>query len=224
VIDGKAVGKWEEELSAFNSKTLDFKKFKAYLKKKNEVNAKLAAFYQKLVFRKHKLRRYAGRQMSEACFLNRFKEMFGGPEDTIVAIGDWSEGNHHMRFHEPTKGKGFRTMFRKAGYQVFLVDEYLTSARCSFCQSAEGVCEPFKERENPRPWKSGKIPIRGLLRCKTCKRLWNRDTNAALNIWKIAKAAINGEQRPAYLQRGNASFRAAVPWGGVHIGCPNSNL
>lgn len=36
---------------------------------------------------------------------------------------------------------------------------------------------------------------------KTCKRLWNRDTNASLNINKICQEAIAGRNRPEYLKR-----------------------
>ena len=42
----------------------------------------------------------------------------------------------------------------------------------------------------------------GLVRCTTCSRLWNRDKNAASNIFKIAHTHINGHQRPHYLRRG----------------------
>ena len=35
--------------------------------------------------------------------------------------------------------------------------------------------------------------------CSNCARLWNRDVNAASNIWKIADKALSGEERPAYL-------------------------
>ena len=43
----------------------------------------------------------------------------------------------------------------------------------------------------------------GLLRCRTCKRLWNRDLNAAINIYNIAWNALHGYERPIYLQRQN---------------------
>ena len=46
--------------------------------------------------------------------------------------------------------------------------------------------------------------VHGLLRCKTCKKYWNRDVNASSNIWKIAYNAINGMERPEYLRRATA--------------------
>ena len=41
----------------------------------------------------------------------------------------------------------------------------------------------------------------GLLKCKTCCGVWNRDVNSATNIYRIAKNAINGLERPKYLCR-----------------------
>ncbi len=42
----------------------------------------------------------------------------------------------------------------------------------------------------------------GLVKYKECHVLWNREVNAASNIYKIAKNALNGLERPAYLSRG----------------------
>ena len=41
----------------------------------------------------------------------------------------------------------------------------------------------------------------GLLTCKKCSGVWNRDVNSATNIYRIAKNAINGLERPKYLCR-----------------------
>lgn len=40
-----------------------------------------------------------------------------------------------------------------------------------------------------------------LLTCKKCSGVWNRDVNGATNIYRIAKNAINGLERPKYLCR-----------------------
>jgi hypothetical protein len=201
-VDGKRVVEWEAELSAFNRKTTDFTKFKAYIQKKNELNARLAPFYNEYIFRKLKLGSYMRRQIIEARLLLRFKKLFGGPEESIVAIGDFDQ-RKHRKFKEPVKGKGFRTLFRKAGYGVYLVDEFRTSCRCSACG---GECKTFRVCENPRPYRTGSVLRHGLVKCNTCSRLWNRDTNAASNIWKIAVRAIRGEARPDYLTRDRVSL------------------
>ena len=200
VIDGRCVVEWEADMSAYSKKTLNFEAFKVYLKHKNALNIRLAPFYNKYLFRKLKLGSYSRRQITEARMLSRFEKLFGSPQEAVICIGDW-EQKQHRRFKEPVKGKGFRTFFRKAGYKVYLVDEFRTSCRCSACSSEHGVCSTFRECDNPRPYRDGRILRHGLVKCSTCSRLWNRDVNAASNIWKIAQRAISGLARPVYLQR-----------------------
>ena len=146
------------------------------------------------------------RQITEARLLARFNKLFGGPDETIITIGDF-EQRKHRKYKEPVKGKGFRTLFRKAGYGVYLVDEFRTSCRCSACS---GECKTFRWCENPRPFRTGSVLRHGLVKCTTCSRLWNRDTNAASNIWKIAVSAIRGEERPDYLRRARGSISGAT--------------
>ena len=63
----------------------------------------------------------------------------------------------------------------------------------------KGKCEKFREKINVKT--NSKVMIHGLLKCKTCKVLWNRDENSSNNIYKISKCAINGNIRPPYLSR-----------------------
>jgi len=193
----KTVVDLETEISKYNRKTLDIKKFKKYLKKKNETNEKLFEFYKQDIFRKLKLNGYINRIQSEQLMISRFTEKFGSPEDVVIVGGDY-EQKQHMKYKEPVKGKGFRELFRKNGFELYLGDEHKTSCRCSVC---EGECETFRTCENPRPWKDGTITRHGLVRCKTCAVLWNRDENSSCNIFKIAENAINKKTRPTYLCR-----------------------
>ena len=94
-----------------------------------------------------------------------------------------------------------RTLFRQNNYKTYLVDEFRTSCMCSICKTEIGRCEKFQIRENPKPYKSGNILVHGLIKCKTCLGVWNRDVNGATNIHRIAKNAINGLERPKYLCR-----------------------
>ena len=59
--------------------------------------------------------------------------------------------------------------------------------------------------ENPKPYRSGSVLVHGLLKCKSCSGVWNRDCNGATNIYKIVKNAINKIDRPSYLCRRNNS-------------------
>ena len=104
-----------------------------------------------------------------------------------------------MKYKKPTKGKGIRKIFKKNGYEVYLVDEYNTSKLCSKCG---GICETFKKTENPKPWKKGIMwLIHGLVKCKSCEQLWNRYENSSNNIYKISYNEINGLDRPDIFKR-----------------------
>ena len=193
----KTVIKFETELSKFNRKTLNIKEFKKYIKKKNEINSRLFKFYEKRLFRKLKLNGYWNRLRSEQRMINRFKNIFGEPKYVTVCIGDF-EQRKHRKYKEPIKGKGFRTLFRRNGYKVYLVDEFRTSCKCSNC---EGDCEKFRKCRNPKPMKNNEIISHGVLMCKTCNALWNRDENSSRNIYKITYNAINKKKRPKYMSR-----------------------
>jgi len=199
-IDGKTVIEYETELSKLNRKTLIIKDFKEYIKKKSDINNKLYKFYEKYIFRKLKLNGYMNRKKHEQKLISNFKKIFGKPEETIVIFGDW-EQKQHMKYKEPIKGKGMRMLFRQNSYKTFLVDEFRTSCMCSICKEETGRCEKFQIRENPKPYKSGNILVHGLISCKNCSNVWNRDVNGATNIYRIAKNAVNGLERPKYLCR-----------------------
>jgi hypothetical protein len=132
--------------------------------------------------------------------INNFKKIFGKPEEVIITIGDW-EQKKQMKYKEATKGIGMRKLFRQNNYKVYLVDEFRTSCMCSICKDEIGRCEKFQVIKNPKPYKSGNILVHGLLTCKKCSGVWNRDVNSATNIYRIAKNAINGLERPKYLCR-----------------------
>lgn len=117
VIDDRRVGEWEADMSAYNKKTLNFEAFKEYIRHKNALNIRLAPFYNQYLFRKLKLGSYSRTQITEARMLKRFEKVFGSPHEAVICIGDW-EQKQHRKFHEPVKGKGFRTLFRKAGHEV----------------------------------------------------------------------------------------------------------
>lgn len=202
IVGHQDVIHWETELSHFNRKTLDFGSFQDYIEKKNIVNYNLQEFYQKYMFRKLKLGGYILRQRTESRMMNRFKKIFGTPEETVVCFGDF-EQKQHRRFKEPIKGKGFRSLFRRYGYKVYLVDEHKTSCRCANCGHET---KTFRWCKNPKYWKDNIIKRHGLLRCKNDCGLWNRDTNGAINIWKIAVSAIERRERPEYLRRTRSSI------------------
>ena len=199
-IEGKTIIEYETELSHFNRKSLQTTKFKEYLQEKNRINHILFRFYRKELFRKLKFGKYINIKRNEQKMISDFKKTYGNPENVVICIGDW-EQRKQMKYKEPTLGKGIRTLFRKNNYNVFLVDEFRSSCKCSKCDG--GICEKFMVREYPIK-KKNKDELRlihGLLHCKNGCGSWNRDRNGSSNIYKIAKNAINNIDRPSYLCR-----------------------
>jgi hypothetical protein len=223
IIKGQTIIQWETQFSiemnqnGLSHKTLIFENFQNYVQYKNLINSKLLAFYEIYEHRRLKWYGYINRQKSESLFINKFRAVFGPPDVVVIGIGDY-EQFQHRKFKEPVKGKGFRQMFRRAGYKnVYLVDEHRTSCRCYNCKDVVrgnevgGECIPFRVCKNPRPWRKEQNIVRhGLLMCQTCQKLWCRDTNASLNIWEIMNAAKNEIGRPKYLQRGKVSLSSTT--------------
>jgi len=123
----------------------------------------LFKFYEKYIFRKLRLQSYRNTKKSEQKMLNNFKRNFGNEKEVVVCFGDY-EQKQQMKYKEATKGKGMRTLFRKAGFQTYLVDEFRTSCRCSKCEI--GICAKNMVMKNPRPYKTGNIIVHGLICCK----------------------------------------------------------
>jgi hypothetical protein len=197
-INGKTIIEWETESSKLNRKSLNIQKFKEYIQKKSEINNVLYKFYETYIFRKLRLQSYRNTKKSEQKMINQFKQIFGNENEVVVCFGDY-EQKQHMKFKEATKGKGMRTLFRKAGFQTYLVDEFRTSCMCSNCEI--GICKKTMVRKNPKPYRTGNIIVHGLICCKNGCGYWNRDVNGATNIYKIAYNTINNKERPNYLSR-----------------------
>jgi hypothetical protein len=149
MINGKTVKEIESELSKYNHKTCNTDEFIQYLKAKIRISNQVHDFYSEHHSKLHRRLRYYAwwlRRYSENKMLNRFKELFGGPKEVVVVFGDWGKGSYNMRGKEPTKGKGMREVFRKYGYDVYLVNEFNTSCKCSKCRSNDGKTETFLKK------------------------------------------------------------------------------
>jgi transposase len=193
IVEEHSIMEWETMLSAFNSNTVNIANFTDYVIAKLYINQKVREFYNRLFLREFTLHRFRNKKNTEYRLIKNFREKFG--ENPVIAFGDW-EQKQHRKFKEPVKGKGFRKMFRQAGFtKLYLIDEFRTSQRCWGCKERNGILSTFRYD------KRGRNLVHGLLKCGTCNKLWNRDANASRNIRDIAICAINGEERPMYLCR-----------------------
>ena len=213
-INGKTIKEIESVLSKYNSKTCDFDEFINYLKIKNKINRCLFEQYQNTIYRKLKWNRFINKQKSESKMLKNFEKRYGGPKLTNVIIGDYDKQNN-PRGKEPCITKRFRKLLRLYGYNVYLINEYKTSKLCNKCYCE---VENFLRRPSKKPKDEGKeILVWGLVCCtnEKCKpntkskkeinkygsNVYNRDTNAVLNMLYITKELIRTGKRPKMFRK-----------------------
>ena len=206
IINNVSVQEIEEDLSEFSSKTVQLATFLEYVHAKSGARVKMNEVYSRLCWRKFRFAEKLAIKKCEEKVMDNFEAKFGPPGHVIVAAGDWS-AKHHMRGKRATPGIGTRKMIAKRGYKVVLVDEYRSSKHCSNCgaHGEMGVNEQFLRIEHPNDNKTGTVLSWAILRCTSCGMFWNRDRNAAINLWRIARSELDGNGRPADLRRGAAA-------------------
>ncbi len=212
-INDKTIKEIESILSSFNSKTVNYDKFKEYIIEKNKVNNKLFNHYQQKFFRKFKLNSYTNTQKSEAKLINNFSNKYGKPENTIFVLGDWDKGSYNMKGVEPIICKRIRRIFKNAGYETYLINEYCTSKLCNHCHQE---LDKFLIRKSKKPKdikKNKSIIVNGLLRHQdvnsneeqeqelVCGIYHNRDKNAVQNMISIVEELKKSGKRPLRFTR-----------------------
>ena len=206
IIGNKTVKQIESELSTVNFNSCILPNIKKNIRLKNRTNQILTEYYEKPLYRKLKISGYINRARSESKMINRFAEKFGGPKDTVIFIGDWST-EKGMRYKEPTKGKGMRDVFKRNGYNIYLVDEYNTSKR--MYESGDEM-ERFKKlvKRDNKGRTLETVLVHGLIRNKLTNdipgvktELMNRDLNGSLNIRQKGMRLFYNAPIPSYLSR-----------------------
>ena len=191
---------YETQLSNYTSKTVNYNKFKDFIRVKHETNEKTKPFYENQIYRKLNWRTKTYRQRSEDKFLNNIENKFGSPSDIVVCIGDWSNHNT-IKGLASTMGIGLKRLVSKK-FITMQIDEYNTSKKCCNCwQNVENVSI------------NGNKKFR-LLGCKSCAgcnigspedehqsifqsySFMTRDKNSCINMLSIAKHIIYKRKRP----------------------------
>ncbi|KAJ2496149.1 hypothetical protein GGH96_006027 [Coemansia sp. RSA 1972] len=175
----------EHTLKAGSFTKPDLALFEEYLAAQAKVEAELTDFHNETMYRQrdgtmtpmvplhHKLRllAYINQQRADQLLMNWLKKRFS--QDAVFILGNW--GAPMTKFHEPIHGKGWRTLLKCAGFDVYLIDEYLTSKTCPICEERIST---FHKVKNPRPWMRTKRPMvkcYGLLGCQsqTCMEFFD---------------------------------------------------
>ena len=180
----------ESALGDYNSKTVDYKKFKKYLKIRSRVYKRLTNFYSKKKFRVMRLRTFIEGKRSVDNFINKIGKTFG--KEAIIVYGNWSQPEQMKNFM-PTLGIGLRREIHKK-FHTFTINEAYTSKKC---------CECHKVLRHYVDDKSGE-EIHRLLVCDECTSSKNkrivfrdRDLNAATNILMLANYWCDHRERQA---------------------------
>jgi hypothetical protein len=184
----------ENELSSYNSKSVNYKKFKKFIKKKNELNKILLEKYKDDIFRKYKWYGYINRKKAETDLIRDIKKTFG--KDVNIIYGDWSIG-HSMRNFISTPNLGLKNKLLEY-YPIYNLDEYRTSC---INYKTETLTENFY-----LPDKKGKSrKMHSILTYQTeSKRLGciNRDENSVNNMIKLVNYYFEYKDRPEVFKRG----------------------
>jgi hypothetical protein len=191
-IKTKDIKKMENKLSKYNSKICQFGEFKIYLKEKNDLNRQLYDHYTKIIYRKLRINRYINTKKSESKMITAFKEKFGNSNEVLIIFGDYNKIDT-MKGSEPHISKILKKLFRRHGYEIYMINEYNTSKLCNKCSCKTEKFKWIKNKKTRRDqllWK--------LLRCTSvkCSTIHNRDQNAARNMLKIVNSIFEGNGRP----------------------------
>lgn len=110
-------------------------------------------------------------------------------KETVVAFGNAKFAATRRGLRPAVCGRIKKELLRIAGDRIADVDEFRTSKLCSHCR-----CTMFHSVKKQDPETGRFRPVHGLFQCPNtrkggvCKEgrgTWNRDENAAINIWKV---------------------------------------
>ncbi|KAJ2151134.1 hypothetical protein GGH16_006309, partial [Coemansia sp. RSA 560] len=135
--DVKDITVLEHTLSAGSCIKPNLKLFEEYLAAQAEVAADLTWHYNETMCNqqdgtttpkvplhcKLRLSAFINQQQANQLLINRLKKRFS--QDDVFILGNWSASM--TQFHEPIHGKGWRTLLKRGRFNVYLIDEYLTS-------------------------------------------------------------------------------------------------
>ena len=179
-----------------NSKTCYIKKFKEYIKEKNQLNDKLFIKYEKELFRRYKWYSYLNKTRSRDKLLNKIKNKFG--KDCKLIYGDWGEKTncYQMRNFISTPKIGLKRKISEK-FKIYNIDEFRTSCLNNI---TEEKCKNLY-----LPDKKGKLrKLHAVLTFKMennrCGCI-NRDWNAVRNMRKITDYWLQYGERPIKFRR-----------------------
>jgi len=189
----------ENELSNYNSKSVNFNKFKDFILNKNRVNRLLFDKYNNEIFRKYKWYGFLNRKKADAKLIRELKKTFG--KDSIIIFGDCSLKGNCKKGNISTPSTRLKRLL-KENFKMYNIDEFRTS---KLHYKTEEVCDNLYMMDNNKDkTKQKERKIHAVLTFKMEKKqsgCINRDENAVNNMIKIVNHQIKFKERPLKYRR-----------------------
>lgn len=194
--DKGIISAFESELSDFTSKSCNYETFKAFVKKKNEINDILFFDYSNDKFLQYKWYTYINTQRSNAKLLNTIEKKYAIKEkdDTYrklnIVMGDWSISKQMQNFISTPNITLKRLLSTR--FNVYNIYEYNTS---SLSYKTEEKCDNLylPDKKNISRKLHSVLTYKMLNRRSGCI---NRDKNAVRNMKKLADYYFTYGGRP----------------------------
>jgi hypothetical protein len=186
----------EAILSQFKSRTFNIPDFKNFILNKQSVNRNVESFYNNVLYKKLKFRRFVKKKQSEELLLKEVKRRFLTEEDLVgnkqllIFYGDYSR-TRQMRGTVPAPSTNFKKLLSRE-FIILEVNEFNTSKLYNKgFQELESVV--IKKKKHKK-----RLHEVLTLKNKSFKTVFvNRDNNACKNILLIGKQYLVNQTRPA---------------------------
>jgi hypothetical protein len=166
------------------------------------MRTQLRDFYRQPAWRVKRFGVHVDTRRHEDLMARQLRETYGPPEEVFIGIGHWLEGRGglHWRGKEPAIGIGWHRMLRRHGYETVWMGEAYTPRQCS----RPGCCGHIEYNWFSTAPLGYQGPGRGMRRrrlsklpcCTSCGMVWQRDVNAACNMYTRTLAALEAAQAP----------------------------
>ncbi|KAL0225990.1 hypothetical protein P9112_013314 [Eukaryota sp. TZLM1-RC] len=118
------------------------------------------------------------------------------------------KGSKNLKHQRPTRGIGWTQLLKRYRFEILMIDEAFTSAKCPVCFKKVATFLRVSNTGFDRREKSPITSCHGLLTCnsQSCKfsnqgstKLFNRNKRAYLIVFPITEARMSGNEKPQYL-------------------------
>ena len=174
----------------------------SYLEKLSSLKDFVPIIFSKWGSKKSRKSAFKQRKKKQHLYDTIVDELFP-EENSVVVMGNGKIQTTMKGTTTSPLGKITKEIIKKR--RMVFVNEAFTTKRCSWCQKSELTLKALLDtQKGPQVTNSGKTyypKIHGLRQCQHCTRTWNRDFNAARNIFFNMCSYVSTDSRRDYLCR-----------------------